>query len=138
MTDRRDPQAPDRRTEPRQPTPGRRESDHGTRARYQHGCGCLPCKAAEATYRAALRGRHLHGKVILGSFVDPKEAARRVRQLRLEGYPKDRIAALAGLHDPQLRFTRQRRIRLLTLLKIRRLAAYAMLEGTASDESAPA
>lgn len=133
MTDRRNPTTPDRRTRPG----GRRladpEPDHGTRARYQRGCTCTPCKAAEAAYRANLRVKHLKGLPVLGVLVSPVEARRRVRQLTGEGYTKARVAAMAGWQNGHLQFGAHERIRLATLLRIRRVAIFAMLEGAAPD-----
>lgn len=105
---------------------------HGTRATYQSGCACTPCRAAEATYRTQLRQRKAKGLPLLGMLVRAVEARRRIRQLKLEGYPTTRIAAMAGWADHRSRhiqFDEQARIRLSTLLRIRRVAAFAMLEG---------
>lgn len=103
---------------------------HGSRSTYQGGCRCTPCRAAEASYRALLRQRHLHGRPILGHLVSGVEARRRVRQLKLEGYTATRIAEMAGWHNGHLQFTDRPLIRLKTLLRIRRVARFAMLEGT--------
>lgn len=38
---------------------------HGVRARYQKGCKCAPCRAANAAYDRALRcGRRDHGSTV--------------------------------------------------------------------------
>lgn len=105
---------------------------HGTRTAYQKGCACTPCRAAEAAYRAQLRVRKAKGLPLLGALVSPVEARRRVRQLKLEEYPEPRIARMAGWREPrsrQVRFGQRERIRLWTLLRIRRVAQFAMLEG---------
>lgn len=102
---------------------------HGIRAIYQKGCRCLLCRSAEASYRAALRRRHLRQLPILGTLISPVEARRRIRQLRNEGYTKDRIAQMAGWRDGHLRCATSDRIRLATLVRIRRVARFAMLEG---------
>jgi hypothetical protein len=129
-SDRRNPATPDRRA---QTCSGRRATDpqpaHGTRACYQRGCPCTPCKAAEAAYRADLRLKRLKGLPILGALVSPVEARRRVRQLTGEGYTKARVAAMAGWQNGHLQFGAHQRIRLATLLRIRRVAIFAMLEG---------
>lgn len=137
MTERR--AEPDRRDEPRAPVPGRRSSDHGTRACYQQGCGCTPCKAAEALYRSSLRLRHLKGLQLFGGLVSAVEARRRVRQFKDEGYTRRQIAVLAGYKNGHLQFTHQHRIRLSTLLRLRKVARWAMLEGesSASDGATP-
>lgn len=103
--------------------------DHGTRSRYQAGCRCLPCRAAEAGYRARLRSRQVRGLPTLGMLISPKQAARRIRQLKGEGYTAARIAQLAGWKDRHVRLDRGLRIRLATHVRIRRVAVYAMLEG---------
>lgn len=103
--------------------------DHGTRSRYQAGCTCLPCRAANAVYAANLRGRKARHLPLLGALISPKDAARRIRQLKLEGYTAARIAQLAGFKDRHLQFTAHSRIRLRTYLRIRRVARFAMLEG---------
>lgn len=102
---------------------------HGTRSSYQAGCDCLPCKAAEAAYRADLRRRHLKRLPILGALVSPVEARRRVRQLKLEEYTVARIAQLAGWRNGRVQLGQRERIRLSTLVRIRRVARFAMLEG---------
>jgi hypothetical protein len=116
------------------------ERRHGERRTYQAGCtsgpdgtACTLCRAAEAAYRANLRQRHLKGLPVLGLLVSPVEARRRVRQLKLEGYTAARIAAMAGWRNGHLQFGDRERIRLLTLLRIRRVAHFAMLEGVESD-----
>lgn len=108
------------------------EPQHGTRTCYQAGCKCTPCRAAEAAYRASLRTRHAKGLPILGALVSPVEARRRIRQLKGEGYPETRIASMAGWRDGRSRHVQLKdvpRIRLFTLLRIRRVAVFAMLEG---------
>jgi hypothetical protein len=59
-------------------------------------------------------------------------ARRRVRQLELEGYPKARIAKLAGWSDGKgyhVTFRPGQSIRRRTLDRILRVARFAMLEG---------
>lgn len=129
---------PDRRTRPG----GRRqtdaEPDHGTRARYQAGCACTPCKAAEAAYRSDLRKKHLKGLPILGLLVSPVEARRRLRQLKLEEYPVARVERMGGWGPRTLQLDRQQLIRLSTLIRMRRVAAFAMLAGADGVGDAPA
>lgn len=134
MTDRRDPLQPERR---RYPFGGRRQTDvqpsHGTRASYQRGCPCTHCKAAEAAYRADLRKKHLKGLPVLGALVSSAEARRRIRQLKGEGYTATRIVTMAGWTDARTRHVHilpGALIHLGTLLRIRDVADFAMLEGT--------
>src|SRR4051812_26602738 len=78
---------------------GRREGDiqHGTRAKYQAGCPCSPCKRAEAAYRAALRRQHLEGKKPLGTLVSAKQIHKHIKSLRVEGFSLAEIARRLGL-----------------------------------------
>lgn len=75
---------------------------HGTRQAYKAGCRCMPCRAAEASYRAHLRARHAAGKPILGARVSAAETWKRIRQLRPELGSNDAIAAALGLRKPSL------------------------------------
>lgn len=142
MTERR--QQHDRRLHDADVAVNRR---HGERRTYQAGCtsgpdgtACTLCRAAEAAYRATLRQKHLKGLPVLGVLVSPVEARRRVRQLKLEGYTVARIADMAGWRNGHVQFGSRERIRLLTLLRIRRVAAFAMLEGVdlPADDHLPA
>lgn len=103
---------------------------HGTRKAYRAGCSCCPCRAANAAAEAARRLRLLRGSA--DAFDRALEARRRVRQLEIEGYPKSRIAKLAGWTDGRgyhVNFRRGQRIRRSTFARILRVARYAMLEG---------
>lgn len=120
---------------------------HGTRACYQRGCTCTPCKAAEAAYRSDLRLKHLKGLPVLGALVSPLEAQRRVRQFKLEGYvlhdetglEKPSVERLGRWRPRSLQLSRSECIRLSTALRIHRLARWAMLEGadSAAGDSPP-
>jgi hypothetical protein len=144
-SDRRNPATPDRRA---QTFSGRRATDpqpaHGTRASYQRGCTCTPCKAAEAAYRADLRLKRLKGLPILGVLVSPLDAQRKLRQFKLEGYAVHEdgntapsVERLGRWRPRSLQLTRQQRIRLSTHLRVWRLAQWAMLEGATPDADAP-
>lgn len=119
------------------PHTGPERRSHGQRRTYQAGCRCLPCRAAEAAYRARLRGAQARGLPTLGMLVSPKQAARRIRQLKGEGYTAARIAQMAGWKDRHVRLDRGLRIRLGTWLRIRRVARFAMLEGEALPDDLP-
>lgn len=107
--------------------------EHGTRTTYQRQhCRCTPCKAAEAAYRSNLRLRKAKGQPILGALVSAVEARRRVRQLKLEEYPIARVERMGGWSPRTLQLDRQEQIRLSTLVRIRRVASFAMLEGADS------
>lgn len=101
---------------------------HGTRACYQAGCACIPCRAAEASYRAQLRRRHVEGRPILGRLVDAVPLWRQVRSLQIEGYRKSQIARLANLPEPRIRLHRKR-VRLSSRLKVNRLYRLTISEG---------
>jgi hypothetical protein len=111
MSDRRDPSKPDRRQMLPRPG-GRRATDpvpsHGTRARYQKGCRCTPCRAAEAGYRADLRRRHQRQLPILGRCISASEAWARVRVLRQEQFTDQQITGWASTHA--VRFTATSRV----------------------------
>jgi len=147
-TDRRAPAQPDRRRLlPR--GGGRRaddkDPDHGTRARYQRGCPCLPCRAANAEYIAFGRDRKRKGLPMLGSVVEAFDAWRQLRLLTREYAREDGTGGQAALsrrlglkngHLQQatriksgLRAGRRARIRLSTALRIQRLYQIDILAG---------
>lgn len=97
----------------------------GTRAAYQAGCTCLPCRAAEATYRSQLRRRHALGKLPLGALVDATVTWRFVLALQREGVRKSDLAKRLGLVWPVLHL-HPRRVRRRTALKIRRIYRQVM------------
>lgn len=104
---------------------------HGTRKTYQAGCGCDPCRAAEATYRQQLRAAVRAGRRPLGTVLSPVEAQRRIRQLKAEHVTAKQIAAALGLvhHAPRLH---PDGITLRKLLKIRRLHRLVLRSGLPS------
>lgn len=107
------------------------ERPHGTRARYQQGCDCTPCRAAEASYRANLRQRHLRGLPILGAYIPAHETWRQLRLLRTEYETEDVLARRMGYRDPRLRFGRKR-VRVFTALKVAKQYQFDILAGLAS------
>lgn len=118
------------------------EPQHGTRARFRKGCRCRPCRAANAAYEALRVRRKLWAKPGEGT---PREwaveARRRVRQLEIEGYPKSRIAKMAGWADGRgyhVDFRKVKTIRRSTFNRIVAVARFAQVEGTddgAGEES---
>lgn len=98
-------------------------SKHGTRRRYK-GCRCRTCRAAEATYRSALRLRQASGKATLGATVTAAVEARRIiRSLKAEGFSKSVIARDAcGKRDRHLRLPSSGKLTLRRLLELRRFA----------------
>lgn len=94
---------------------------HGTRATYQTGCHCVPCRAAEATYRSQVRRLHARDRVPMGAYVPASEAARAIARLLIERYSKRQVARLAGLERRTLVLSTDQRVRLRTLLKVRRV-----------------
>lgn len=105
---------------------------HGTRSRYRTGCGCLPCRVANAWYVSRYRRRRLQG---LGAGRKwGVEARRLVRRLEIEGYTKARIARLAGWTDGRayhVTFRPGQAVRWATLERLREVARDAFLEGAA-------
>lgn len=94
---------------------------HGTRRAYKAGCGCLLCRAAEASYRARLRRQQHAGQAPMGILVNAKEAGAIVRAMLTERYTQQQIARTSGIHRhtlPTLNATQ--RCRLKTMLKLRR------------------
>ncbi len=63
---------------------------HGLRATYRKGCRCLPCRAANASYRPARR-------------VPAYLVRQRIRALEAGGYTLIEIARRARLHRSSLR-----------------------------------
>lgn len=122
MTDDRR-QRPDRRILLPRPG-GRRDTDqepaHGTRARYQKGCRCCLCRAAEAQYRASLRGLHARGKLPLGATMSAVETHRLIAKLLIERFTRGQIARAIGLKRPILEFHTDV-ITVRNALKVRRL-----------------
>lgn len=108
---------------------------HGTRSTYQQGCHCMPCRAAEANYRAALRRLRAKGIQPLGATISAVEAWRRIRQIQTEHVAKAEIARRAGLPSPRLRL-HPTRITVRTLLRIRRAYRLFILDGS-DGPSAP-
>lgn len=93
---------------------------HGTRAAYQAGCQCLPCRAANAAYIGHLRGLQRRGKSALGQYVSAKATQQRIQQLLQERFTKGEIARCLGLkrrilevHPDVVRVKTALRIRLL-------------------------
>lgn len=97
--------------------------DHGTRCRYQAGCHCLLCKAAEATYRQQLRTLQAKGRTPLGTTLSAKEAGAIIRALLTERYRRRQILDATGLEYHTLpRLNASTRCRLATVLRLRRAA----------------
>lgn len=118
-------QEPDRRTEPRVPTPGRR---HGDRRGYWNGCRCTPCRAANAAYQATYQHRRRHGFPILGALVNAVETWRQLRLLTKEYDTEAALAERLGIRSGRLRYGR-RTIRLSTARRIRQQYQRDILDG---------
>lgn len=94
---------------------------HGTRRTYQQDrCRCVDCRAANATYIAAVRRAHALGRPPLGSKMPAKEAWAKIRDLKRERYSAHLIAQLLGLKSrcPRLH---PEVITVRNYLKVRRL-----------------
>lgn len=96
-----------------------REHAHGTRRRYQTGCRCASCSAANTAYSTAYRARRRAGRPVLGAHVAGTEAARVVAALLEEGYLKRQIACWLGHRWPVLQL--RGRVTVRTVLRLRRI-----------------
>jgi chorismate-pyruvate lyase len=77
---------------------------HGTRATYKRfHCRCLPCKAAEAAYRQALRRLQAQGTRPLGSLIDAATTRQLVKGMRIEGFTFAEIARRLGVKCQRFR-----------------------------------
>lgn len=100
--------------------------DHGTRRQYQSGCRCLPCRAAEATYRAELRRKQVKGLPILGAYISASEAWARIRVLKQEHFANRQITGRRDHNRPKL--TPEGRVRLVTLIRLRALCQRYLID----------
>lgn len=92
---------------------------HGTRAAYQAGCPCLPCRAANAEYVRRRRLAVLYPDP--GELVDASLAAVYLLALRGQGVGYRQAAKLAGLDEKvirQVRTGKLTRIKAETLTRI--------------------
>lgn len=124
--------APERRsgTDRRTAFQGSRRAEdyaHGTRARYKLHCRCTPCKAAEASYRAALRQRHAKGAQLLGRRVPASPAWKIIDHLLRENFTLGQIARLIGCKRPILEINRET-VEIRTLARLQRLYRLRYLE----------
>lgn len=112
------------------PSPARLEvPDHGTRSRYQAGCRCIPCRAANAIYVAHLRSLKAKGLPALGTLVNAKEAGAHVRAILVERYSRRQLLAQTGLERHTLpRLNATTRCRLKTVLRLRRAYRYLVAD----------
>lgn len=98
--------------------------EHGQRRRYQRGCHCPPCTAANTAYQASYRAAARAGRRVLGAHVAAADVARAVADLVDEGYTRAQIAAALGCQCRRLQVPRsvgaavtlRTRIRVLRLL----------------------
>lgn len=94
--------------------------NHGTRRQYQAGCRCLPCRSAEAEYRAELRLAQAKGLLTGGQRVGCGMLWRRISSLQREGYSRADIARMLGLRKPSLQYDHER-VTVRTQVKVERL-----------------
>lgn len=105
-----------------------RVPDHGTRACYQQGCRLPECLAAEARYRQQLRLQHAKGRIPLGTYISASEAWARIRVLKQERFTHRQITGWQDSRLPTL--TASMRVRLATLLRLRRRCAEYLIPDT--------
>ena len=111
---------PRRAPEDLAPTPvGRPLPAHGTRARYQRGCGCVPCRAANSQYE--IRRRRVPRPCVAAS-----RAKRLLHCLWLEGYSRQAVARAFGTQRPPR--LRRRRVAARTLDAIERVYQRLVLD----------
>jgi hypothetical protein len=91
-------------------------SAHGTRANYQHGCRCTPCRSAEACYQAQRVKARAAG---LMGWVEADQARQHLLTLAVAGIGLHQAAYLSGVSFRTLQAVRNGRRRHLT----RRVAA---------------
>lgn len=101
---------------------------HGLRSTYKAGCVCLPCRAAEATYRAGVRAQHRQGRPPLGSRISAVEARRLIRSLQAEGFTRRQMAQQAYGERSHNVLTVRSAVTVRRLLQIRRLARLKLSE----------
>lgn len=107
---------------------------HGTRTCYQQTrCRCVDCRGAEAVYRQRLRRIHRDGRAPFGTIMPAKEAHRLIAKLRAERFTTREIAKHLGLKR-RLYTVHPDRIRLRTLLKLRRLVRLYVQEQRDRDQ----
>jgi len=99
---------------------------HGTRRRYQRGCDCLPCRAANAAYVTRYRRDAVPS---LHSRIDAGHAKKRVRQLKAEGFTDGMIAAALGVTQFNLRGT--------TVTRLTHLQLEALYQARVADTGTP-
>lgn len=104
---------------------------HGTRRHYKAGCHCVPCRAAEAAYRARLRQLHARDRQPLGTVVSASETWKRIRSLRAEHLTDSEISRRLGLRRRGLRVATDR-VTLITALKVRRLCRSLLMDERAA------
>lgn len=91
---------------------------------YRAGCRCVPCKAASALARAALRKLHATQKQPLGARIGPSEARKRIAQLKAERVSGRAVNRLSGLKSHAL--VVHSAITVRKLLRIRRIYRFYM------------
>lgn len=104
---------------------------------YRSGCRCLPCRAANADYERHRLLAHQRGRPLLGTLVPAADAARKVRQLQIEGITKAAIARALGLKHPilQLHTGPDAKATRRLVLKIQRFWRLKMAEGPNSQSA---
>lgn len=108
---------------------------HGTRAAYRAGCSCVPCRAAEAAYRASIRQQHRQGRPPLGARISAVEARRLIRSLKAEHFTERQIAQEAcgeRYRNPLLQ--RPAALTVRRLLQIKRYARLKLGEALPQSE----
>lgn len=80
---------------------------HGTRTRYQQGCSCTPCRAAEAGYRANLRRLKARGLTPPGTLVNAVQPWYLLKILKPDYGSYGALAQALGRQSKQAQFNRR-------------------------------
>jgi len=96
---------------------------HGTRANYQHGCRCTPCKAANAQYQLTYRGLCARNIPRPCAVVSSRPARRLLTGFRREWLSQYRLAHELGKASHSLRI-QPKGITRTKLAAIERLARF--------------
>ena len=93
---------------------------HGTRARYQAGCHCLPCRAANADYFRQWYKAKQTGDTPLGTRIPAARTHILMKVIRTEGIANQEFASYMGWSGNYSRVKKAKRVTLRTALKVAR------------------
>lgn len=91
----------------------------GTRAKYQAGCRCLHCRAANALYEAQYRQQKRDGRPLLGSLTPAARTHTLMKALRAE-MSRRQLALALNWYRNYTRIQRAGTVTVRTALKVQR------------------